>query len=142
MHGTLPIIQLDCSQLAVLAAAIKVAHAEYLATTQRALEHAITAGERLLEAKLLLKHGEWLPWRRNHVGIPERTCQHYMRLARRAGELSKSKSATVADLTVRAALKVLENKSPSDNIARLPNTSQPYGACWALSILIQPHARK
>jgi hypothetical protein len=106
MHGTFAQPS-DSTRLPALAAEIKRAHAEHLAAARRSLEHAIAAGERLLEAKQLLgAHGAWLPWLKQHVSIPERTCQHYMRLARHRGELL-AKSATVADLTVRAALKHL-----------------------------------
>jgi hypothetical protein len=70
---------------------------------KRALAHAIAAGELLIEAKGRLMHGRWLPWLHEHCQIPERTAQLYMKLARHAPEL---KSATVADLTVRAAITV------------------------------------
>jgi hypothetical protein len=43
---------------------------------------AIEAGRKLIEAKEMLQHGEWLPWLRDHIGIGERTAQDYMRLAR------------------------------------------------------------
>jgi hypothetical protein len=65
-----------------------------------AIQHAIAAGERLIEAKALVKHGEWLPWLRENTELPERTARSYTRLAR--------ESATVADLpTVREAVAVL-----------------------------------
>jgi hypothetical protein len=45
-------------------------------------QHAMAAGDLLLEAKLRLKHGEWLPWLAEHRSMSERTAQRYMRLAR------------------------------------------------------------
>jgi hypothetical protein len=45
------------------------------------LEGARRIGQKLLEAKPLLQHGEWLPWLRR-VGIPARLAQVYMQLAR------------------------------------------------------------
>jgi hypothetical protein len=63
----------------------------------------------LLQAKDRLDHGAWLPWLKQYVGIPERTCQRYMRLAEHAPALL-AKSATVADLTVRAAEAVVSKR--------------------------------
>jgi hypothetical protein len=48
----------------------------------QAVEHAITAGELLIEAKQQVKHGEWLPWLTENCEISERTAQAYMKLAR------------------------------------------------------------
>jgi hypothetical protein len=111
MHGTLT----QGERLGILAGKIKREHAatERAAarareTAREALDHAIAAGELLLEAKDLLKkqqgssHGHWLPWLDQHVGIPPRTAQHYMRLARHAGQIRN-----VAHLKVREALKLI-----------------------------------
>jgi hypothetical protein len=57
------------------------------------------AGERLLEAKALLPHGQWLPWLQEHCGASERTARDYMRLAEHKGEIGSA-----ADLSIRAAL--------------------------------------
>ena len=92
--------------LDALASTIKRAHAESQQAAGRALEHAIAAGHGLNAAKRLLKHGQWLPWLREQVGIPERTAQNYMRLASHAAEVM-GKSATVADFGVREAAKML-----------------------------------
>jgi hypothetical protein len=65
-----------------------------------ALGHAIAAGEKLIEAKSLVKHGEWLPWLRENFPGGERTAQNYMKLAANAPR--------VADLpTVREAVALL-----------------------------------
>lgn len=65
-----------------------------------ALQHAIAAGEKLVEAKALVKHGEWLPWLESHFPKSQRTASNCMKLAR--------KSAEIADLpTVREALAAL-----------------------------------
>jgi Protein of unknown function (DUF3102) len=56
---------------------------------QSAVEHAIRAGEGLIEAKGQLKHGEWLPWlRANFDGFSERSAQNYMRLAQNRNAVS------------------------------------------------------
>jgi hypothetical protein len=65
-----------------------------------AVGHAINAGEKLIEAKSLVKHGEWLPWLATNFPGSERTARLYMQLA--------ANSATVADLpTVREAVALL-----------------------------------
>jgi protein gp37 len=59
---------------------------------------AIEAGRMLIEAKAMLRHGDWLPWLRVHVEISGRTASDYMRLAR------DPNSQHAADLSIRAAL--------------------------------------
>jgi Protein of unknown function (DUF3102) len=94
--------------LAHLAGRIQAEHEAALLSMKRGLQHAIAAGKLLIEAKAQVKHGQWLPWLREHcpASLPERTASLYMRLARHASEL-EAKSATVADLTVRRAVELL-----------------------------------
>jgi Protein of unknown function (DUF3102) len=73
------------NRLAALAADIRAAHAGVVAAEKTKATRALSAGLALTEAKSLVKHGEWLPWLRQHCGIPERTCQTYMKLAKLAG---------------------------------------------------------
>jgi hypothetical protein len=56
-------------------------HNGAMAKTTAALEDTIAAGERLIEAKSLIKHGEWLPWLRDKRGMSARTASRYMRRA-------------------------------------------------------------
>jgi hypothetical protein len=89
----------NSNRLPVLAAEIKLkladVHRHYAATVASAIE----AGERLLEAKDLVGHGQWLPWLKEHCGVSERTARDYMRLAEH-----KDKIGSAADLSIRAAL--------------------------------------
>lgn len=62
----------------------------------------IGIGQRLIEAKELLSHGEWLPWLSDQVEFSERTAQDFMRLAR-----EWSNPQTLADLGKAKALKLL-----------------------------------
>jgi DUF3102 family protein len=67
---------------------------------REAVTHAINAGEKLIEAKGLLKHGQWSPWLDEHFPGSEKTASNYMRLARH--------QQRVANLpTVRDALAAL-----------------------------------
>lgn len=75
------------NRLPILADEIQAAHEACRRSTQEAVEHAIKAGRRLIEAKRLVPHGEWADWLRANVGaISVRTAQRYMRAAERAGE--------------------------------------------------------
>ncbi|MFZ1429143.1 MAG: DUF3102 domain-containing protein [Geminicoccaceae bacterium] len=98
----------DCSavvensnRLPVLAGEIAAAHAECRRSAAEAIRHAIDAGNGLVEAKRLMRHGEWEPWLRANVpGISVRTAQRYMRAAARAG-----KNDTVSFFKLRDLLK-------------------------------------
>jgi len=90
------------NRLAVLAADIRAAHAGVQDAAKVAAEKALEAGRALIEAKNLLKHGQWLPWLKEHCHLSERTAQLYMHIARLGLE-----SATVADLGLKAAGEVL-----------------------------------
>lgn len=93
------------SSLMKLAAQIKQEHAAFEQSLKRGLEHARHAGDLLIEAKSRLGHGEWLPWLKSNCKMSEWSCQAYMRIARRFGELGKS--GTVTDLSFRDGLKLL-----------------------------------
>ena len=77
------------------------------------LQHAIKAGELLLQAKELVNHGEWLPWLKSNVTFSERTAQNYMRVFQRKNEILE-KSATVADLSYKAAINLLADPKISE----------------------------
>lgn len=62
----------------------------------------IGIGQRLIEAKEMLPHGQWLPWLTDQVEFSERTAQDFMRLAR-----EWSNPQTLADLGKAKALKLL-----------------------------------
>jgi Protein of unknown function (DUF3102) len=94
------------NSLAALAERIRAEHEATAAAMHRGCEHAIAAGRLLIEAKALLRHGEWLPWLQEHCQVSDRTARLYMRLARHAPELEANRQR-VADLTVRAALDAL-----------------------------------
>ena len=99
------------SGLISLATEINRAHKAAYGKAREALEHARRAGELLLEAKAAVEHGERLPWLAANMEFSERTAQGYMRIATRWPEL-ESKSAAVADLPLREALRELAE--PSD----------------------------
>lgn len=97
------------NRLPVLAATIDAEHNECLAAMRKSLQHALAAGDMLIEAKGLVAHGQWLPWLADNCGIPKRTAQLYMRLAKHR-ELIEAKSADVALLTIQAAVELIDRK--------------------------------
>lgn len=65
--------------------------------------HAILGiGQRLIEAKEMLPHGEWLPWLEERVEFSERTARNFMRLAR-----EWTNRQALADLGAAKALTLL-----------------------------------
>lgn len=51
------------------------------------IEHAIRAGEALIEAKAQLRHGEWLPWVADNFDASEDTAERYMNVARNSARV-------------------------------------------------------
>ena len=88
------------NQLPHLEQAARAAHTAIGAHEKAAAEKALQAGAALVEAKSLVKHGQWKIWLAG-TGIPERSAQRYMALAR--GGL---KSAIVADLGLAEAARL------------------------------------
>lgn len=56
--------------------------AEILTMKQDAGNAILGIGQRLIEVKARLPHGEWLPWLEDRVEFSERTARNFMRLAR------------------------------------------------------------
>ena len=100
-----------------LAHRIKVEREAARLAIKRGAEHAMNAGDLLIEAKTRLKHGQWLPWLRDHCSMPGRTAQLYMRMAMHRAELSDEKR-NVADLSLRGAIEMLVPESESDKILK------------------------
>jgi hypothetical protein len=90
------------NRLAHLAAEISKAQEGSKSAALLAAERALAAGHMLIEAKTLVKHGEWAGWLAEKVSMSERTARRYMQLAR-----SGLKTATVADLGIWAASEAL-----------------------------------
>ena len=81
---------------------IEVVTGDILEAQRKGGEAVLTIGRCLIEAKDMLRHGEWLPWLAEKVGYSEKTAQNFMRLAR---EFSNPQA--IADLGATKALKLL-----------------------------------
>jgi hypothetical protein len=123
-HTTTPIVsQADNAltpSLADLASRIRAEHESTAASLKRGAKHAMAAGQLLIAAKKQLKHGEWLPWLRDHCAMPERTARLYMRLASNR-QVIESQIGSVADFSIRGAVALIScsKKSVTANYARV-----------------------
>ena len=81
---------------------IEAVTTELLDAKRRGGEAILTIGRCLMEAKDMLRHGEWLPWLSERVELSERTAQKFMKLAR-----EWSNPNTLADLGASKALILL-----------------------------------
>lgn len=99
-------IQAQTSELRTLAGRINEYHREVEEALKAGLSRAMEAGELLIEAKAQVDHGEWGAWLSENFEGSERSAQAYMKVARNR-ETLETKSAAVADLTFRGALKEL-----------------------------------
>jgi len=105
----------ESNRLPILAAEIKTALDACNTAAKTAFSEAIVVGERLIEAKALLKHGSWLPWLGNHCRLSERQAQKYMRLARAKDALA-AKAPLTADLTIERAIAALSVAKPTNHL--------------------------
>jgi hypothetical protein len=89
--------------LVELAARIRAEHEATSTALKSSVEHAMKAGDLLIEAKAQLKHGQWLPWLAEHCVMSERTAQLYMRIAKNRATIEANIRNGVADLTLGQA---------------------------------------
>ena len=112
-----------------LAARIKAEHEAVSVALKDSVRHAIEAGSLLLEAKEQLKHGQWLPWLRDHCIMSERTAQLYMRCAKSRETIEKQIRNGVADLSLNEAAAMLalssDMKKLFDFVRQLERLSDP-----------------
>jgi len=81
---------------------IETITSEILQLKQDAGSAILGIGQRLIEAKAMLSHGEWLPWLTERVEFSERTAQNFIRLA-----YEWSNPQALADLGATKALTLL-----------------------------------
>ncbi len=81
-----------------------------------AVDHALRAGELLIEAKGRMKHGEWLPWLEQHCEASPRTVQRYIQVARNRGLIEQgiaslddgANASCVSHLSMTGALRLIQ----------------------------------
>jgi hypothetical protein len=100
----------EAEVLGTLAQRINEEHRAAFKAMVDTLNHAVVAGDLLLEAKKLVKYGEWGAWLEENFDGSERTARDYMRLARRRGEIEEAKRQSSAVLSISGALQYLGRK--------------------------------
>ena len=110
----------DSLGLAALADEINSAHRACDDALRAGLNHAVRAGELLVEAKSRVKHGEWGSWLGDNFEGSARTAQAYMKVAREVPNLDGEKAQRVADLSFRGALKELSAPEEDGGQGRWP----------------------
>ncbi|ETT32157.1 DUF3102 domain-containing protein [Paenibacillus sp. FSL R5-808] len=75
---------------------------------QHAIRSAIEIGEKLIEAKALVKHGDWANWLKENVNYSQSTANNFMRVATEYKELN---SQALANLSYSQAVALLSVKA-------------------------------
>lgn len=116
---SLALARQEASALASLADEIRVEHEACERDARSAVDHAIRAGELLLDAKVKVRHGEWLPWLEKNFPATVQTASGYMRLASNRGQIENASS-------IRGALADLaEPRATPSNGATPPVETEP-----------------
>ena len=89
-----------------LATRINAAHEEVKNSIRRGAEHAIKAGQLLLQAKETVGHGVFLEWVGEHCHCTPRTAQLYMKLAKEKDKLGPN-TKSISHLTLTEAMEML-----------------------------------
>jgi Protein of unknown function (DUF3102) len=90
-----------------LAARIRAELDGVQAAAKTGIEHALNAGDLLIQAQKRLKHGEWTPWLKEHVKISDRTARLYIQLAKNRQKIEASNRQRIADFTIQGALELI-----------------------------------
>ena len=94
--NTIKIVRPTDLDLTALAGQIKHEHGQCENAARSAVQHAIRAGELLVDAKARCQHGTWKRWIEEHCGFSLRTAQLYMGIARDVPKLPAAKAQRVA----------------------------------------------
>ena len=100
--------------LADLASQINAEHEACHAAMRESVEHAVRAGELLIEAKAGVPHGEWAGWIDARCEFSDRTARAYMQIAHKFRELDDTKRQHAADLSQRRFLEALTQPPTTD----------------------------
>ncbi len=113
----------EVERLGTLAGRINAEHAACQMAALDALEHAMNAGDLLLQAKAVHKRGTWLAWLGDNFEGSVRTAQVYMRLSRDRILLEAAKTQSAAHLSISGALEALV--APPKGLPPIPSNTPP-----------------
>lgn len=105
-------VETKTTELMTLAEQINTEHRACDKALRTGLNHAVRAGELLVEAKDQVEHGRWGQWLADNFEGSARTAQAYMKVAREIPNLDGAKAQRVADLSFREVLNELS--APTD----------------------------
>ena len=120
-------------ELSQLAAKARQAHGIVANSTKVVLQHAITAGNALNEAKSKVGHGKWLAWlEENCPDISNRTAERYMKLAEGQAKLWKKlqdtdKFDTMSNLTINEALRLIDEPDGEQSASAEAQQTEGHG---------------
>jgi hypothetical protein len=123
MHAA-DIITVDVEALPELAIQINAATAAAESSARSFVQLVRQAGELLMQAKTMIRHGEWEAWVTANCTIAPRTAQAYMRLHEKLSALPATEAQRVADLPLRDAMKAIS--TPAAAPKRLPSLVRPH----------------
>ena len=120
----LPVIQSDTdpNTLDDLAIIINKAHDQVEQAFSSAMNHALVAGDHLLEVKRQVNHGEFNTWIKGNCEFSDRMARAYMRVAEQFPKLPEEERQRVADMSLRGVLKLFAcpgNKPPISRVIKL-----------------------
>jgi len=98
--------ELAISKLDKLAREINEAHSLCNQAFKYTLNHAISAGERLIEAKSMCGHGNWLKWHEKNINHTDKTSETYMGIAKHK-EYILANSKKFSNLSIQQVRKLL-----------------------------------
>jgi Protein of unknown function (DUF3102) len=105
----------EIQKLDTLAESINTEHRACEAAVASAVDHAVAAGEMLLEVKHSLKHGGWLKWLDANFEGSRRHAQRYMQLAEHKGQLNATR---VSHSSITGALRELQGAKHAEEERR------------------------
>jgi Protein of unknown function (DUF3102) len=104
-----------------LAARIEAEHEAVRAAAETGLEHAVKAGQLLIEAKTALPHGKWLVWVKANCTVSPRSVQAYVHAANEFSKLDGPNAQRVAHLSFRDALREMSRGAGAIRQATTPD---------------------
>ncbi len=81
--------------------------------TVSVVEHAVRAGELLVQAKDRRGHGAWTSWLEQHCSVTPRQARRYMSLAKNQDRLDEAKRTWKSDFTLAEAMELLSELQES-----------------------------
>jgi Protein of unknown function (DUF3102) len=120
--------------LSTLAAEIRDEVEQAEADFQSSVQHAVRAGELLIEAKGQVSHGQWLPWLEANFPYSVRSAQGYMRLAENAEDAQR-----VAHLGIKGALKQIATQKQIEDGTEPAQQPDRCDRCGHIIKTSQPH---